>query len=161
MMTRYAWLAVFLLLVVIAAAAAGSFEVGDWYFTMRKPGWTPPPWAFGPIWSVLYVLMALAMWQVWVSMHYTRVGALVWWLLQLGLNVAWSWLFFGLHRSGWAMAEMLLLIGFVILCGRAFFASSRVAAALLMPYLAWLLFAWVLNFSIWRLNGGGLASLLG
>lgn len=161
MKTRYAWLAVFLLLVIIAAAVAGSFEAGDWYYTMRKPGWTPPPWVFGLVWSVLYLLMALAMWQVWVSMHNTRVGALVWWLLQLGLNVAWSWLFFGLHRSGWAMAELLVLIGLVILCIRAFFASSRVAAALLMPYLAWLLFAWVLNVSIWMMNGGGLGGLLG
>ena len=156
MIARYAWMAVFLLIVVVAAAIAGSFEVGEWYFTMVKPGWTPPPWVFGPVWSLLYVLMALAMWQVWISAHYTRVGALAWWLLQLVFNVAWSWLFFGLNRSGWALAEMLLLIGLVVLCMKAFSASSRLAAAFMLPYLLWLLFAWVLNFSIWMLNGGGL-----
>jgi benzodiazapine receptor len=156
MITRYAWLAVFLLLVVFAAAISSSFEAGEWYFLLKKPVWTPPPWVFSPIWSLLYVLMALAMWQVWMSGHYTRTGALAWWLLQLGMNVTWSWLFFGLTRSGWAMAEMLLLIGLVVLCMRAFSASSRFAAILMLPYLLWLMFAWVLNFTIWMLNGGGL-----
>ena len=156
MVTRYAWMAVFLLLVVAAAAVAGSFEVGEWYFLLRKPGWTPPAWIFGPVWSVLYVLMALAMWLVWDSKHHTRVGALIWWLLQLALNAAWSWLFFGLHRSGWSLGEMLLLIGVVILCIKAFSNSSRLASVLMLPYLLWLIFAWMLNFSIWMMNGGGL-----
>jgi len=156
MITRYAWMAVFLLLVVVAAAIAGSFEAGEWYFMLRKPAWTPPSWVFGPVWSVLYVSMAVAMWLTWISAHDTRVGALVWWLLQLALNIAWSWLFFGLTRTGWAMAELLLLIGMVILCIRAFSASSRLAAVLMTPYLLWLIFAWALNFSIWTMNGGGL-----
>ena len=156
MVMRYAWMAVFLLLVVIAAAIAGSFEAGEWYFMLHKPGWTPPAWVFGPVWSLLYVLMAVAMWLVWDSKDDTRVGALVWWLLQLSLNAAWSWLFFGLTRSGWSLAEMLLLIGVVILCMKAFSNSSRTAAVLMLPYLLWLLFAWVLNFSIWMMNGGGL-----
>jgi tryptophan-rich sensory protein len=158
---RYAWMAIFLLLVVITAAIAGSFEAGVWYFTINKPGWTPPAWLFGPVWSVLYVLMALAMWLVWDSRHDSRVGALIWWLIQLFLNAAWSWLFFGLTRSGWALAEMLLLIGIVIFCIKVFSTSSRLAAALMLPYLLWLMFAWALNFSIWRLNGGGLGSVFG
>ncbi len=160
MITRYAWMAVFLSLVVIAAAVAGSFEAGEWYFMLRKPAFTPPPWVFGPAWSVLYLLMAVAMWLVWDSKHYTRTGALIWWLLQLGLNAAWSWLFFGLTRSGWSLAEMVLLIGTVVLCMKAFSASSRLAAMLMLPYLLWLCFAWVLNFSIWSMNGGGLGSIM-
>jgi len=160
MIARYAWMAVFLLLVIIAASIASSFEAGEWYFTMNKPGWTPPAWLFGPVWSVLYVLMALAMWLVWVSQHYTRVGALIWWLIQLSLNAAWSWLFFGLNRTGWALAEMLLLIGIAILCTRAFSLSSRLAAMLMLPYVLWLMFAWVLNFAIWMMNGGGLGITL-
>jgi len=158
-MTRYAWMAVFLLLVIIAAAVAGSFEAGQWYFLLNKPAWTPPAWLFGPVWSVLYVLMAVAMWLVWDTRHHNRVGALIWWLIQLILNAAWSWLFFGLTRSGWALAEMLILIAMVIFCTRAFFNASRLAAALMLPYLLWLAFAWVLNFSIWTLNGGGLGSI--
>lgn len=158
---RYAWMAVFLLLVVVAAAIGGSFEAGEWYFALNKPDWTPPAWLFGPVWSVLYVMMAVAIWLVWDSRHHTRVGALVWWLIQLLLNAAWSWLFFGLHRSGWALAEMLILIGIVIFCIKAFSRSSRLAAALMLPYLLWLTFAWALNFAIWRLNGGGLGSVIG
>lgn len=154
MNSRYVSMAVFLLLVVFAAYIAGSFEAGQWYFTMIKPDWTPPAWVFGPVWGVLYLLMALAMWKVWNSGHVARNGALVWWLLQLVFNVAWSWLFFGLERTGWAMLELLLLIGLVIFCVRVFITISKQAALMMMPYLLWLGFAWLLNFSIWRMNGG-------
>lgn len=156
MIARYFSMAAFLLLVVMAAAISGSFEAGEWYFAMNKPAWTPPEWLFGPIWSALYLLMALAMWKVWDSGHETRVGALIWWLLQLGLNMAWSWLFFGLHRSGWSLLEMSFLIGVAVLCTKAFSANSRSAALMMVPYVMWLLFAWMLNFTIWMLNGGGL-----
>ena len=156
MAVRYLTLAVFLLLVVIAASIGSSFEAGEWYFAMNKPDWTPPAWVFAPIWSVLYVLMALAIWTVWMSGHKSRAGSLTWWLLQLGLNVAWSWLFFGLHRTGWSLLDLTLLLGVVSLCVRAFWASSRVAAMLMLPYLLWLVFAWSLNFGIWMMNGGGI-----
>ena len=159
MVARYTWLAVFLLLVVITAAIGGSFEAGEWYFILNKPGWTPPAWLFGPVWSVLYVLMAVAMWLVWDSKHYSRTGSLIWWLIQLLLNATWSWLFFGLNRIGWALGEMLLLIGVVIFCIKVFSYSSRLAAVLMLPYLLWLMFAWALNFSIWSLNGGGIGSV--
>ena len=160
MILRYVSLGVFLLVVVIVALLGSSFEAGEWYAVLNKPQWTPPPWVFAPAWSVLYVLMAMAMWKVWVSGHHSRVGSLVWWLLQLGLNAAWSWLFFGLNRIGWAMLDITLLIGIVVLCMKAFSAASRMASLLMLPYLLWLLFAAALNFSIWILNGGGLGSLL-
>jgi len=156
MNSRYATMAIFLLLVIFAAYVSGSFEAGAWYFSMSKPAWTPPAWLFGPVWAILYLLMALAMWKVWISGHASRNGALIWWLLQLWFNVAWSWLFFGLERTGWAMLELLFLIGLVILCIRMFLAISRQAALMMVPYLLWLCFAWLLNFSIWRMNGGSL-----
>ncbi|MEJ8567042.1 TspO/MBR family protein [Elongatibacter sediminis] len=155
MTSRYLPLALFLVLVVMAAAFGASFPAGDWYVELRKPYWTPPAWVFGPAWSVLYVLMALAMWRVWITGHYVRVGALIWWLIQLGLNAAWSWLFFGLNRIGWAMAEMALLVVFVILCIKAFSSISRLATWMMVPYLLWLLFAFALNVTIWDMNGGG------
>jgi len=154
MVQRYASLAVFLLVVVTAAWMGSSFEAGEWYEAITKPAWTPPPWVFAAAWSVLYVLMALAMWLVWESGHGNRLGALIIWLVQLVFNVAWPWLFFGLHRSGFAMAELALLIGLVILCIKAFSSASGVAALLLVPYLLWLVFALALNFSIWTLSGG-------
>ena len=161
MVARYVTLAVFLLLVALAAVFAGSFEAGKWYFAMNKPEWTPPAWVFGPVWAAIYVLMAVSMWQVWESGHRSRPGLLAWWLLQLGLTVAWSWLFFGLNRSGWSLLDLTLLLGVVSLCIKAFSAASRSAALLMAPYLAWLVFAWLFNFSIWMLNGGGISRWFG
>jgi tryptophan-rich sensory protein len=100
--------------------------------------------------------MAVAMWKVWVTGQQARLGALAWWLLQLTLNAAWSWLFFGLTRTGWAMAEMALLIGIVVLCIKAFSLVSKPAAWLMVPYLLWLGVAFALNFSVWSMNGGGI-----
>ena len=155
MIARYGSMAVFLALVVLAAAIGASFEAGEWYFQkVTKPAWTPPAWLFGPVWSVLYVTMAMAAWKVWLTGHYSRVGALGWWGLQLVMNVAWSWLFFGLERPGWAWAEMSILIAVVLLCIKAFSQLSKPAAYLMLPYLAWLIFAWVLNLAIWAMNGG-------
>jgi translocator protein len=161
MTTRYVMLATFLLLVVITAAIAGSFEAGEWYFALAKPEWTIPAWAFGPAWALAYVLMAAAMWMVWTSGHQVRSGALTWWLLQLVLVIVWSWLLFGMNRSGWSMAAMLLLIGTAIMCIKVFAAPSRLAALLLAPWLLWLVYLWVLNIAIWLLNGGGFGVSIG
>jgi tryptophan-rich sensory protein len=141
-------------LVVFAAWLGAQFPAGDYYALLSKPAWAPPAWLFGPVWSLLYVLMAVAMWKVWLTGQQARIGALVWWLLQLAFNAAWAWLFFGLTRTGWAMAEIGLLIGLVIFCMKAFSAISKPAAWLMLPYLLWLCFALALNASIWLLSGG-------
>ncbi|NIM71142.1 MAG: hypothetical protein GTN86_11395 [Xanthomonadales bacterium] len=151
----------FLALVVLTAAFGAMFGTGEWYQALEKPTWNPPAWLFGPVWSTLYVLMAIAGWLVWHSGHPLRLVALRWWLLQLVLNGAWSWLFFGLHRPGWALAEMTALLAAIVLTAVRFHRIRPVAAWLLAPYLLWVGFAWFLNFTIWRLNGGGLASLIG
>lgn len=155
-MSRYLPLAAFLALVVAAAGFGSQFPAGEYYAMVNKPSWAPPPWVFGPVWSVLYVMMAVAMWKVWMTGQQARLGALAWWLLQLTLNAAWSWLFFGLTRTGWAMAEMALLIGVVVLCIKAFSLVSKPAAWLMLPYLLWLGVAFALNFSVWSMNGGGI-----
>jgi tryptophan-rich sensory protein len=160
MTPRITSLAIFLLLVVLAAAAAGSFEAGDWYRALYKPSWAPPWQVFGPVWAILYVLMALAAWKIWLTGTSLRIGALTWWFIQLALNIAWSWLIFGLERPGWALMELSVLIAMVVMCIRAFSLLSRPAGALMVPYLLWLLFAWFLFFSIWLMNGGGLGSIL-
>jgi len=160
MIARFASMAAFLALVVLAAAISANFEAGEWYYKLNIPSWTPPPWLFGPVWSVLYVMMALAAWKVWLTGHYTRVGALFWWAVQLVMNVAWSWLFFGLERPGWAWLEMSILIAVVVLCIKAFRLLSKPAAYLMAPYLAWLIFAWTLNLVIWTMNGGLFSKML-
>jgi benzodiazapine receptor len=148
-------LAVFLLLVIIASAIGAGFEAGEWFHvTMIQPSWTPPHWLFGPVWALVYVLMALAAWKVWLTGHYSRIQALTWWALLLVLNVAWSVLVFGWHRPGWALPLLGLTIGIAIFCIRAFSRLARPAALLMTPYLAWIIFVWVLNLAIWATNGG-------
>lgn len=104
--------------------------------------------------------MAFAAWQVWERQHQLSRRAVAWWLVQLLLNGAWSWLFFGLHRTGWALAEMAMLLIAIQMTIRLFRRIEPFAASLMMPYLAWVVFAWILNLAIWRMNGGGLASIL-
>ena len=129
-------------------------SVGDWYATLSKPPWTPPSWVFGPVWSALYVLMGVAAWLVWRQAGSSaRTVALVVFALQLALNAAWSAIFFGLRLPGWAFAEIVVLWAAILWAVLAFLRVSPAAACLLLPYLAWVSFASVLNFAIWRMNG--------
>ena len=136
-----------------AASLGAIFMPGEWYAALKKPSWNPPGWIFGPVWSALYTMMAVAAWLVWRQGGWGKQRKqLLSFLAQLALNALWTPLFFGLHRPGLAFAEMVLLwlaIGATLV---AFRPVSRVAAGLLAPYLAWVSFAAVLNFTLWRLN---------
>lgn len=141
------------LLVGISAGLITASSVRDWYPQIRKPSWTPPDGVFGPVWSVLYLLMGVAAWLVWrAPAGSARSRALLLFAIQLGLNGAWSLIFFGLHQPGWAALEIVLLwsaiVATVTACGRL----SRLAAGLLVPYLLWVSFAMALNVAIWSLN---------
>jgi benzodiazapine receptor len=142
------------LLICFAAATSGIFiSVGDWYATLNKPSWNPPSWLFGPVWSVLYCMMAVAAWLVWCKGGWREQRIpLGLFLLQLALNMMWTPLFFGLHMPGLAFAEMSILWITLSLTIKAFWKVSPFAGATLLPYLAWITFAAVLNFTIWRLN---------
>ena len=162
MVTRYFPLLVLLLLVVTASFVSTSFEAGEWFHvTMDQPAMTPPYWLFGPVWALVYVFMALAAWNVWLTGRDSRNGALVWWILLLVLSIAWSALFFGLNRPGWAMPVLGLTLGVAVLCLRAFSLVSRQAAYLMLPYLCWVAYLLVLNLAIWTRNGGFLQGMLG
>lgn len=158
-MTQYISLAIVLLAVVAASAFGANFEAGVWYQALNKPTWTPPDWVYGPVWAVIYLLMAVAAWRVWVSGKKIRMGALAWWILILALNVAWSWTMFGLNRPGWALAVSFILLGLAVMCSRAFFLLSRPAGWMMIPLLGWLAFVVILNFRIWALNGGGIGMI--
>ena len=161
MLARNGSLAAFLLLVVAASWLAGGFEAGEWYYQiLNKPALTPPPWLTAVVWALVYIFMALAAWLVWLSGHYNRLGALAWWAMLLVLNVAWSGLFFGLHRVGWAWLELGITLGIAILCLRAFQPLSRQAGYLMMPFVGWIAFLWVLNGLMWTINGGFLGRFL-
>jgi tryptophan-rich sensory protein len=145
------------LVLCLGAAAVGGMltasSVADWYQALRKPAWTPPDSVFGPVWLALYLMMGVASWLVWrrSGSSPTR-GALSLFGIQLGLNVAWSGCFFALRNPGLALADLSVLLVAIAATTAAFRRVSPLAAALMLPYLAWSAFAAVLNLSIWRLN---------
>lgn len=153
--------AVAIVLCTVATAVIGglaSARAGDFYGALQRPAWAPPAWVFGPVWTVLYVLMAVAAWLVWrVRARRGARHALILYGLQLALNALWPWLFFAWRRGALAFAEVVLLLGVV---GATVFAFARVrrrAAALLVPYLLWVAFASALTLAVWRLNPGRLS----
>lgn len=152
------WLALlgFIVLCFTAAGIGGywtSLSQPGWYDELAKPSWTPPSWLFGPVWTTLYLAMAVAAWLVW--RHGGWAGQrrpLTLFLVQLALNTAWSGLFFGLRSPGLGMLEIVILWLAILLTLRAFFRVDRVAGWLFVPYLLWVTFAAALNFAVWRLN---------
>ena len=146
-----AWLIVSFMAAAIGGAA--TIQAGPFYTQLLRPDWAPPPTIFGPVWTVLYVLMGIAAWLVW------RVGgfraarpALTLFLVQLALNALWSWLFFGWHRGALAFADILLLLALIVVTLLAFWRIRPLAGVLLVPYLLWVSFASALNYSVWQLN---------
>jgi translocator protein len=129
-------------------AAASSLT--DWYPALKKPPWTPPGWVFGPVWTLLYPMIAVAGWLAWREGR-SRIGPLLF-LLQLALNAAWPWLFFGQRRLDLAFYDVVALCVATLATVVAFWRVSRGASVMLLPYLAWVGFACVLTRAIWRLN---------
>jgi tryptophan-rich sensory protein len=137
-----------------AAAGIGSAvtipEIPGWYRGLAKPFWTPPDWLFGPVWTLLYLLMGVSAWMAWRNAGWRRGHGL--WLLQLGLNALWSLLFFRLHQVGAAAVEILLLWVLILATLRSFRRFSKWAAWLLYPYLLWVAYAATLTWGILLLN---------
>ncbi len=123
---------------------------GDWYAALNKPSWNPPAWIFGPAWTLLYMLMAVAAWLVWRCDGWRR--PLLLYFVQLALNAAWTPIFFGAHQLGWALVEIVALWLAVLLTMLGFLKVNRTAGCLFVPYLAWVTFAAFLNFTFWRMN---------
>jgi benzodiazapine receptor len=151
------WLALVGWLLLCAAAggigAVASAHARTFYASLEQPDWAPPPGVFGPVWTLLYMGMGVAAWLVWRERGFARArGALGLFLAQLGVNALWSWLFFGWHLGGAAFADIVVLLVLIIATIVAFARIRRVAAALLVPYLAWVCFATVLNWSVWQRN---------
>ncbi len=142
------------LIVNFAAASSGAvFRPGDWYEALRKPGWTPPNWAFPVVWSVLYLLNAVSGWLVWQSSGPDAWPALAVYAVSLVLNAGWSALFFGLKRLDWGLAEVIALWVSILAVIVVFAPLNLTAALILLPYLAWVTLAGVLNLRLLQLNG--------
>lgn len=142
------------LLVTFAASASAVFIAVDrWYAGLVKPAWNPPAWVFGPVWTTLYAMMAVAAWLVWREGGWkAQKRGLGLYLVQWALNVLWTPLFFGLHQPGLAFCELLVLDVAVLATLAGFWRVRRLAATLLVPYLVWIMFASYLNYTIWALN---------
>jgi benzodiazapine receptor len=146
-----AWLAV--TFVAAAIGSVASANAPTFYAELVRPFWAPPAWLFGPVWTFLYASMAVAAWWVWHACGFARARtALTLFVAQLVANALWSWLFFGARLGAAAFFDALLLCGLVAATTVAFYRTSKFAAALLFPYLAWCTFAAALTFSIWSLN---------
>lgn len=146
-------LAVWIVISLTAGMIGSRFMPGAWYESIAKPSWTPPDLVFGPVWTLLYILMGVAAWIVWRSGAETgRLAPLSVFIFQLALNALWSYIFFGLHKPGAAFAEILALWAMILATLVLFWRVRPAAGFLLIPYLAWVTFASALNYQIWRLN---------
>lgn len=141
---------------IVAALGASATDLGPWYQSLRKPPWQPPDWLFGPAWTLIFALIALAGAIAWTNARGrdARLRILAAFALNGLLNVLWSELFFRLQRPGWALAEVVLFWLSILLLIVVTVPSSRVAGLLLLPYLAWVAFAGTLNLAVVRLNHG-------
>ena len=150
------WIAACFLTAAVGAAA--SVQAGSFYAELIRPDWAPPAAVFGPVWTMLYVLMGISAWLVWNKRgsRYVRM-ALSFFVLQLILNALWSWLFFGWHQGALAFLDIIALWLLIAATLVLFRRIRPLAGLLLVPYLVWVTFASVLNYWIWRLN----PSLLG
>jgi tryptophan-rich sensory protein len=131
-----------------------SRNIPTWYQTIKKPGFTPPNWIFGPVWIFLYLLMGIALYLVWKSADpgKTKSLALFFFFAQLVLNVLWSFLFFFLKNPLAGFIDIIVLLISILVTTLLFYPLNKVAALLLVPYILWVTFASVLNYSIWQLN---------
>lgn len=144
-----------LLLTYLPALMGIRFGPDAWYRSLERPIGNPPNWVFGPVWTTLYLMMGVAVWLVWSSGPWRSVrAAIALFTFQLVVNTGWSWLFFGQHAIGWALVDLLVLVVLVMATIVIFRRHSSTAAALLFPYVAWLVFAGYLNGAYWLLNRG-------
>ncbi|HDS1101870.1 MULTISPECIES: TspO/MBR family protein [Stenotrophomonas] len=144
--------------ITFAAAALGAWastSAASFYATLALPAWAPPASLFGPVWTLLYAMMAVAAWLVWRERGTAATRpALTLYLLQLGVNALWSWLFFGWRLGALALVDILLLVMLVVATLIAFARIRALAAVMLLPYLGWITFASTLNLAVWRANPG-------
>ena len=140
----------------VGITAALFTETGEssWFQGLEKPSWNPPGWLFGPVWTTLYILMGIALYLVWKSDAPARLKrpAITFWAVQMALNFLWSFLFFDMHLMDIAFYEIVVLWIFILLTIFAFARISKTAAWLLVPYISWVSFAAMLNYTIWQLN---------
>jgi translocator protein len=152
-MNKWVALAGFIILCLAVGGSAGYFtaqSVLTWFPTLNKPFFNPPSWVFAPVWTTLYIMMAVAAWLVWLEGN--SRNALILFFIQLSVNFAWPLLFFAMHQLTWALVAIITMWALILVTLRTFWKASKPAGWLMLPYLAWVSFATVLNASFWWLN---------
>jgi tryptophan-rich sensory protein len=150
-LNRYLTLALFILLVFGGGTLIGfNFMPGEWYAALVKPSFNPPNWIFGPVWTLLYIMIAVAGWRLWEN--HRKTGAMAIWWIALSLNFLWSPAFFGMQSAGLALIVIIPLLALIYAFIAMTWKLDRVAAWLFVPYAAWVSFASLLNASVWWLN---------
>lgn len=135
------------------AQVSPGIASSNWYEQLNKPDWNPPGWLFGPVWTILYTMMAIAAWRIWKKLGFTGGKTeLSWFAVQLLLNGLWSQLFFNAQNPGLAFVEILFLLSAIIATTIYFYREDRLAGYLMVPYILWVAFATVLNGTIWMIN---------
>ena len=150
-------LVIAILIPLLVGFTSGFFTatgVDSWYQTIQRPSWNPPNWIFAPVWTTLYILMGIALYLIWKADSDTPVKkyAITLFAVQLILNFFWSFIFFSQHQPGWAFVEIVVMWLMILLTIFAFAKINTTAAWLLVPYISWVSFAAILNFTIWKLN---------
>jgi translocator protein len=147
------WVGICFLVAWTGAQVSPGIASSEWYDTLIKPNWNPPGWLFGPVWTTLYTMMGIAAWLIWKEFGFKNAkSALIFFLIQLFLNGLWSQVFFGMQELGWALVEIIILLGTIIFTTYLFFQKNSISGWLMVPYIAWVSFATVLNATIWMLN---------
>lgn len=145
-----------LAITLITGALAGiatANAIDTWYATLNKPSFNPPNWLFAPVWTILYILMGIALYIIWnLPQSTARKTAMILFFVQLAFNFLWSFIFFNMHQTGWALVDIGAMLVAIVACIYFFEPLSAKATLLMVPYAAWVGFASVLNYSIWMLN---------
>lgn len=136
----------------MASGIATASSVQNWFPSIAKPYWNPPSWLFGPVWTILYILMGIGIALIWHTPHPKQKTAIRLFILQFCMNLAWSFIFFTQHQIGWAFVEIICIWTALIFTIFTFSQVNKKAAYLQLPYMCWVSFAAILNGTIWYLN---------
>ena len=154
-MTKNKYLSLtFILLITFLASGIGGFTTANfkepWYSQIILPSFNPPSWVFGPVWTVLYILMSVAIWRIWINYYDNKILNL--YFLHLFFNTIWSIIFFGFHLIGLALLDLVLILIFIVLLMKIYYLKDKISFSLMVPYFLWSSYALVLNFNIFILN---------
>ena len=154
-MTKNKYLSLFLiLLITFTASTIGGFTTASfkepWYSQIILPSFNPPSWVFAPVWTTLYIMMAIAIWKIWINSLDLRILKL--YFVHLFFNGTWSIIFFGFHQIGLALINLIIILIFIILLMKNYFSRDKISFYLMIPYLLWSSYALILNSSIFLLN---------